>query len=84
MRTTISIDDEVLARAHERAKARGITLGQLLEESLRSSLMAVREEPQGVPIPVFEGGTGLAPGIEPTTRGLLAALDEDQPADRLR
>lgn len=84
MRTTISIDDELLDRAKARAHEHGVTLGALLEDALRDALAADRAQAKPIELPVFRGGTGMAPGIEPSTRGLIAALDEGQPLDRLR
>lgn len=76
MRTTVSIDDHLLARAKQRAREEGITLGVLLERTLQTTLSAQEPSPTPIDIPVFTDGAGLAPGVEPTTRGLLAALDE--------
>jgi hypothetical protein len=84
MRTTISIDDELLDRAKARAHQQGVTLGALLEDALRDALATDRSAAKPVELPVSTVGGGLMPGIEPTTRGLLAALDEGQPLDRLR
>lgn len=84
MRTTVSIEDELLGRAKARARQEGVTLGALLEDALRNALAADRTPAQPIELPVFRGGTGLAPGIEASTRGLLAALDEGQPLERLR
>lgn len=38
MRTTLSIDDDVLAVVHERAKREGRTAGQVLSDLARESL----------------------------------------------
>jgi hypothetical protein len=85
MRTTVAIDDHILAAARREARQRDLTLGQLLEEALRHELArtpAARERP---PIPVFRGGRGLRPGIDATsTRALLEALDDGVAVDRLR
>jgi Arc/MetJ family transcription regulator len=77
MRTTVSIDDGLLAAARERARERGQTLGQLVEDSLRRELGTVegRERPR---VPVFAGGTGPRAGLDLTSnRALHEALDED-------
>lgn len=82
MRTTVSIDDHLLARAKQRAREEGVTLSVLIEMTLQTTLSGQQSSPAPVNLPVFTKGTGLVPGIEPTTRGLLAALDEpgEQPA----
>lgn len=77
MRTTISIDDRVLAKAKERAHAHHLTLGAYIEKAVRRDLVADRETAEQVPtFPVFTRGTGVAPGVDVTTnRGLYDALD---------
>lgn len=76
MRTTVSIDDRLLAAAKRRAREQDKTLGAVLEDALRREL-ALRE-PRDVPRPpVFSGGSGLRPGIDPASnRSLREALDD--------
>jgi len=85
MRTTISIDDELLATAREQARSQGQTLGQFIESSLRRQLvMADRRGPRPV-VPVYRGGTGPRPGLDLTSnRALLEALDEGLELDARR
>ena len=40
MRTTLAIDDRLLAAAKRRARQHGMTLGQLVEEALQAELAA--------------------------------------------
>ncbi len=84
MRTTVSVDDNLLAAARRRARERGQTLGQVVEDALRRELApAAREE--GVALPVFQGGGGVRSGVDVTTnRGLREALDEGRALDDLR
>lgn len=83
MRTTVSVDDQLLAAARRRARLRGETLGQVLEAALRRELAAEDDAGTAVPIPVFTGGTGPRPGIDLTSnRALHEALDEDVGLDR--
>lgn len=84
MRTTLAIDDELLARARARARAEGVTLGVVVENALRRDL--ARPAPrQAPPIPVFHGGTGPRPGVDlSSNRALHEALDEGLPLDRMR
>ena len=77
MRTTISLDERVLAKAKERAHARRVTLGEYIEQAVRRDLLAEDKCPVEVPtFPIFTRGTGVAPGVDATTnRGLYDALD---------
>lgn len=85
MRTTVAIDDNLLSEAKRRARERGLTLGQLVEDALRLEAARAEERRPVLPIPVFEGGQGLRPGIDPTSnRSMLEALDEGVPLDKLR
>ncbi|MFP3899590.1 MAG: CopG family transcriptional regulator [Acidimicrobiia bacterium] len=84
MRTTVAVDDNLLAAAKQRAHERGVSLGTVIEDALRATLMRApqRERPA---IPVFREGTGVRPGIDVTsTRALLEALDADRALDELR
>lgn len=85
MRTTVAIDDRLLQAARHAARQRGTTLGHLVEDALRRELAAVEQAPAAPPVPVFTRGTGLRPGVDASSgRGLLAALDDDLPADHRR
>ncbi len=85
MRTTISIDDELLATARERARSQGQTLGQFVESSLRRQLaVGERGSPRPV-VPVYRSGTGPRPGLDLTSnRALIEALDEGLELDARR
>jgi Ribbon-helix-helix protein, copG family len=84
MRTTIAVDDNILAAAKRRARERGVSLGAVVEDALRAALARGREADRPA-IPVFRGGTGVRPGIDVTSnRALLEALDADRPLDDLR
>lgn len=84
MRTTVAIDDHLLARAKDRARERGTTLGKVIEDALRSELNGSEAHREAPPIPVFEGD-GTGPGIHiVSTREFLELLDEGEPLDRLR
>jgi hypothetical protein len=78
MRTTIAIDDQLLDAAKKRAVARGTTLGQYVEDALRQQLAQPVEPQVAVDLPVFTRGTGMRPGIDPSSqRSLFDALDAD-------
>lgn len=85
MRTTISIADELLESAKLRAKERGKTLGQLVEDGLRRELAVDYESAERPPVPIFRGGNGLRPGVDLTSnRALYELLDEGVPFEKLR
>lgn len=76
MRTTVSIDDELLTAAKRRARERGEPLGRVIEAGLRREL-AAPERRKGPPIPVFRGGNGPLPGVDlSSNRAIYALLDE--------
>jgi hypothetical protein len=77
LRVTIVIDDQLLKSARRRARDRGETLGQVIEDSLRrESAMPAYAEPEGVP--VFRGGGGVHPGVDTTSnRSLREAVHSE-------
>ncbi len=84
MRITIAIDDQLLLAAKQRARERGQTLGQVVEDALRR-LLAGPDDAAAVPVPVFTGGTGPRPGVDLTSnRALRETLDADLELERLR
>lgn len=84
MRTTIAIDDHLLARAKERARENGTTLGKLVEDAVRRELNGAHEPRERRPIRSFRGdGTGPGTHIV-SNRELYEILDEGTPLDELR
>lgn len=85
MRTTVTIGDELLAAAKERARLRGLTLGELVEAALQRELALTDESSTAVDIPVFKGGTGPRPGVDlASNRALYELLDEGLELDKRR
>jgi hypothetical protein len=85
MRTTVSISDELLVAARDRARERGQSLGELVEAALRRELAEPGPSGDRPPVPVFRGGTGPRPGIElASNRALLDALEEGLELDPRR
>lgn len=85
MRTTLAIDDAVLAAAKERAAALGLTLGELAERALQRELARRTEDVTLPPLPVSRQVGGPRPGIDLTSnRALYEALDEGVAPDTLR
>jgi hypothetical protein len=84
MRTTVAVDDHLLIAAKQRARARGQTLGQVVEDALRRELAEPRTA-EPIEIPVFRGGDGPLPGIElRSNRAVREALDRDTAVAELR
>lgn len=76
MRTTLAIDEALLARAKKRAAQRGQTLGQYVESAVRRDLLIPEDRGAAPELPVFARGTGMRPGINPSsTRAIHDALD---------
>lgn len=85
MRTTVSIHDELLKSAKLYARERGVTLGQLVEDGLRRELAVRNEPPKRLELPVFDGKTGPAPGLDlNSNRAIYEFLDEGVPLDKRR
>ena len=85
MRTTLAIEDRLLAAAKRRARARGLTLGQLVEEALRAELARAPAGTDRPKVPVFRGGSGVRPGVDlSSNRAIQEALDEGTPLEKLR
>lgn len=79
MRTTLSIDDVLLARAKRRATEQGVTLGSFVEQALREHFSAPRVRGTVPAVPTYDGGEMKA-GIDPSSnRDLWDALDEAEP-----
>lgn len=80
MRTTIRLSDDLLRQAKMRAAEQGITLTQLIDESLRERL-ATRPRRMGVEpfrLPTYGEG-GARPGIDLSdNRALGDLMDEEK------
>ncbi|HEU0304940.1 MAG TPA: CopG family transcriptional regulator [Gaiellaceae bacterium] len=76
MRTTIRLDDDLLARAKRTAAERGTTLTALIEDALRRALaQGPASHPDRPPLPTFRGD-GLQPGVDlDDTAALLDVMD---------
>ena len=65
MRTTINVDDQLLMQAKAQAATLGVTLGRLIEDALRASLMRRSNvEHRGRVRLITMQGTGARPGID--------------------
>lgn len=81
MKTTLDIEDKILAEAKALAAKEQTTLTRLIEEGL-----ALRLRPQGtrprkvrIELPVSKAGGGLYPHINYcSNKSMFAAIDEDE------
>jgi hypothetical protein len=81
MRTTVRLDDDLIREAKMRAAEQGITLTQLIDESLRERL-ATRSKRMSVKpfqLPIYGEG-GIRPGLDLSdNRALRDLMDEETP-----
>jgi len=84
MRTTVNLHVGLLATAKQHAHDRGKTLGDVLEEALQRYLLEAGQQAEvaaDAPLPVFRGGSGLAPGIDAASNiSLYEAMHADEDA----
>jgi hypothetical protein len=65
MRTTITIDDELLRAAKQRAAATGKTLSEVVEAALRDSLVSRPARASAFRLRLVSAGRGgVRPGVE--------------------
>jgi hypothetical protein len=78
MRTTLNLDDDLIAEVRAMALRRRATLSQLVEEGLRI-LVSTTRPPEGFMLPVGDGR--LAPEVDlsspEATAAWLRRVDED-------
>lgn len=78
MKTTLNLNDTLLAEAKETAARQRTTLTRMVEDGLRLRLQAQRSVAKSVAtqLPVFRGKGGLMPGIDPSSnKSMLGAAD---------
>ena len=80
MRTTITIDEQLLADVKRRAATTGQTISQVIEDAVRESLLRDRyvdvAEPE-VDLPTWSGG-GFQPGVDINDNAAVLDLMEDR------
>ncbi len=82
MRTTVRLDDALLADAKSLAARTGRTLTQVIEDSLRESLARTKTKPDPrtkTTLPTFKG-RGLQPGVDLDSSAALLDLMDDRAA----
>jgi len=79
-RTTIRLDDRLLADLKQLAARSGRTLTSVIEDALRQTLTQARQVRQGtrVRLPTFRGD-GLQPGVDLDDTATLLGLMEGAP-----
>ena len=83
MRTTITIDDDLLAEVKVMAARQHRTIGSVMEEALSAHLRQVREAEQRerVRLPRHRFRGGLRPGVDLFDKELMAdVLGDNDPA----
>ncbi len=76
MRTTVSLDDDVLLAVKDRARREGRSVGAVLSELARQALTA--RQP-GQPGEEFHGFRPLPPRGRPVSNAVIDLLREDEP-----
>ena len=80
MKTTLNINDQLLADAKTLAAQQRTSLTRLIEEGLQLRLRAKSASPsrRRLRLPVFKGQGGLVAGVNPlSNKALLQALGDD-------
>lgn len=78
MRTTVNLDEQLLAESKTRARNAGQSLGEYLEEALRLALTTAPANSDYPVIPVFTRGTGLRAGVDPSSNAALFDVADDE------
>ena len=79
VKTTLNINDRLLADAKSLAAQQRTSLTRLIEQGLQMRLRAQAAAPRGkLRLPVFKGRGGLVAGVNPlSNKALLKALGDD-------
>lgn len=79
MRTTIRVDDELLAEAKALAARSHRSLNSVMEDALREMLHRHREEAES-PVEFPTQGGGLMPGVDLTPEEMKRIIEDDDVA----
>ncbi|MEI9812321.1 MAG: DUF2191 domain-containing protein [Acidobacteriota bacterium] len=79
-RTTVRLDEALLAQAKREAAKRGSTLTDLIDEGLRLVLASSKpgQENRTIKLPVCRAGGGLLPGVDLNDSAALLDLMENR------
>lgn len=85
VRTTIRIHDDLYAQVRARAASTGRSIGEVVEDALRTAFANSGEPAPTVdPLPTF-GGSGVLPGVDLASNAALTdTMDEGTAVDALR
>lgn len=78
MRTTVNIDDDVLAELRKRAAAEGRPIGRLVTEALRERLARRASPAHSRYRAVVSGDGGTLPGVDLTNNAAVRDLMDGQ------
>ena len=79
MRTTLDINDPLLAEAKSVAAQRGLSLKALVEDALRERLRGLGDSRRvAEPLPTYSGA-GLQPGVDLTDSAALIEVMDAEP-----
>jgi hypothetical protein len=78
MRTTVRLDDKLLAEAKKLALDTGRTFTQVIEDALRMSLAQRREKKKAKPIKLHSfTGDGVQPGVDLSNNAAIGDLMDE-------
>jgi hypothetical protein len=78
MKTTLDLNDALLAKAKSLAAQQRTSLTRLIEEGLQLRLRAQRAPAKPIRLPIYRGKGGLAPGLNAlSNKAMLDAADQD-------
>jgi len=78
MKTTLDLNDALLAKAKSLAAQQRTSLTRLIEEGLQLRLRAQRVPAKPIRLPIYRGKGGLAPGLNGlSNKAMLDAADQD-------
>lgn len=79
MKTTLDINDQLLADAKALAAQQRTTLTRVIEQGLQLRLRSQGAQQRGkLRLPVFKGRGGLVAGVDPqSNKAMLTALGDD-------
>jgi plasmid stability protein len=76
---TISLDETIIRQARIRAIGEGTSVSAKVREFLAqyAGVQPTATPPKSINLPVYSGGTGLAPGIDPSSnKSYLEAMGD--------
>jgi hypothetical protein len=78
MKTTLDLNDMLLAQAKVLAAQQRTTLTRLIEDGLQLRLCKHQTPAKRVRLPIYQGKGGLAPGLDGlSNKAMLEAADRD-------